>query len=132
MCCLPSDPGLRVLGHLPTLRYFPMRIRRKLTRLASTGGVALVVLAVGQLLHGVGETASAQSAPGPLVPYHGGPLIRKVEVVTLFWNWNGLSRTRRPAIVNPAVGYFNGLFQSLFADGRYMANLSQYSTDEYP
>src|SRR5262249_4732898 len=53
----------------------------------------------------------------------GGPLIENVKVATLFWgsSWQG----------NSLTGYFNGFFRTLFADGRYMANLAQYSAGGY-
>jgi hypothetical protein len=53
--------------------------------------------------------------------YHGGPLLQHVRVATLFWGPG-------PSGVS---GYFNRFFQTLFADGRYMANLSQYSAGGY-
>jgi hypothetical protein len=57
------------------------------------------------------------------VTYHGGPLLQSVRVVTLFWgpDWKG------SALAN----YFNGFFKTVFADGRFMANLAQYDTDAY-
>src|SRR3954452_15404641 len=55
--------------------------------------------------------------------YRGGPMLQNVQVATLFWgsNWKG----------NSLTDYFNGFFQALFQDGRYLANLSQYNTDNY-
>jgi len=70
----------------------------------------------------------AAAAPGPnldniQVKYHGGPLLRRVRVITLFWgpDWK---QSRLPA-------YLNSFFRALFADGRFMANLAQYSTSDY-
>lgn len=57
------------------------------------------------------------------VTYHGGPLIQHVHVFTLFWGqaWKGSSL--------PA--YVNSFFKALFADKRFMLNLSQYSASGY-
>src|SRR5438128_2637192 len=57
------------------------------------------------------------------VKYHGGPLLRRVRVVTLFWgpDWE---KSLLPS-------YFNGFFKALFADKRFMANLAQYSAGDY-
>jgi hypothetical protein len=57
------------------------------------------------------------------VTYHGGPLLQHVQVSTLFMGqeWQG----------SRYLGYLNGFFKALFDDGRYMATLSQYSTDRY-
>jgi hypothetical protein len=71
-----------------------------------------------------GVRAESASDPGPInVTYHGGPLLQRVRVVTLFWgpSWK---TSRLPA-------YFNGFFRALFADGRFMANLAQYSAGGY-
>jgi hypothetical protein len=55
--------------------------------------------------------------------YRGGPLLPHVKVSTLFWgaSWKSSSLT----------GYFNNFFPTLFADGRFMANLAQYSAGGY-
>lgn len=57
------------------------------------------------------------------VTYHGGPVIQHVKVATLFWGqqWQNGS----------GVQYVNNFFKTLFDDGRYLANLSQYSTNNY-
>jgi hypothetical protein len=57
------------------------------------------------------------------VTYFGGPLIQHVHVFTLFWgqNWKG---TRYP-------DYLNNFFKALFADKRFMLNLSQYSANGF-
>jgi hypothetical protein len=51
-------------------------------------------------------------------------VIERVKVVTLFW---GSYWSSAPAAVN----YFNGFFQELFRDGRYLLNLQQYSNGGY-
>jgi hypothetical protein len=55
--------------------------------------------------------------------YRGGPLIQHAQVSNLFWgsSWRG----------NPLAGYLNRFFPALFLDGRYMANLAQYSAGGY-
>jgi hypothetical protein len=57
------------------------------------------------------------------VTYHGGPLLTHVRAYTLFWgpDWKG----------SQLSAYLNGFFRTLFLDGRFMANLAQYSTDQY-
>src|SRR5438132_936684 len=68
--------------------------------------------------------AQGVSDPGPInVTYHGGPLLQRVQVATLFWgpSWTA---SRLPA-------YFNDFFGTLFADGRFLANLAQYSAGGY-
>jgi hypothetical protein len=57
------------------------------------------------------------------VTYYGGPLIQKVHVFTVFWgpDWKG-SRT---------PDYVNGFFQTLFKDGRFLDNLTQYNANGY-
>jgi hypothetical protein len=71
-----------------------------------------------------GARAQSASDLSPInVTYHGGPLLQRVRVATLFWgpNWK---TSRLPA-------YFNNFFRALFADGRFMANLAQYSAGGY-
>jgi hypothetical protein len=66
-----------------------------------------------------GAAALRKRTPRPVnLTYRGGPLVPNVRVVTLFWgpDWDA----------SPLPGYFNEFFQTLFADGRYMANLAQY------
>jgi hypothetical protein len=60
---------------------------------------------------------------GIKVIYHGGALMQHVKVVTLLYgsSWQGKT--------TPA--YLKGFLQTLFADGRYLANLSQYSAGGY-
>jgi len=70
--------------------------------------------------------AAARAAPNLdniQVTYHNGLLLQKVRVITLFWGsaWQS----------NGLPGYFNSFFRALFLDGRYMANLAQYSTSSY-
>jgi hypothetical protein len=69
------------------------------------------------------DAAAATRLPAIKLTYRGGPLIEKVKVSTLFWgaSWKDSS----------LPGYFNGLFRSLFDDGRFMANLAQYSASGY-
>src|SRR4051794_5558210 len=59
--------------------------------------------------------------------YYGGPLIEHVRVATLFWgkSWRQDQKQRQLG------DYMNGFFQDLFADGRFMANLAQYSAGGY-
>ena len=59
--------------------------------------------------------------------YHGGPLMEHVRVATLFWgqSWRQDEKQRELG------DYMNGFFQDLFADGRFMANLAQYSAGGY-
>jgi hypothetical protein len=69
--------------------------------------------------------AQRHRTPPPIaLTYRGGPLLSHVRVATLFWGsaWGGSS----------LAGYFNGFFGTLFADGRFMANLAQYSVSHYP
>jgi hypothetical protein len=70
--------------------------------------------------------ASAQHnhTPPPIhLTYRGGPLVQNARIVTLFWgpNWSQ----------SPLPGYFDDFFRTLFADGRFMANLAQYSVNNY-
>lgn len=92
-------------------------------RLVSLCGALLWAGALGAL-PGV---AGAGTTPGPAqinVQYGGGPLLQHVQVSTLFvgswWNSDG----------SELHDYLNGFFKDLFADGRYMANLSQYSAPD--
>jgi hypothetical protein len=57
------------------------------------------------------------------VTYHGGALLTHVRVSTLFWGGEWVQ--------SPLVGFFNQFFTDLFADGRYLANLAQYSSGDY-
>ncbi len=59
--------------------------------------------------------------------YNGGPLMEHVRVATLFWgpSWRQDQKQRQLS------DYMNGFFQDLFADGRFMANLAQYSAGGY-
>jgi hypothetical protein len=56
------------------------------------------------------------------VTYHGGALLRRARVITLFWGPDWSQSALRT--------YYNNFFQALFRDGRFMANLSQYGTAE--
>ena len=55
--------------------------------------------------------------------YHGGALMQHVQVSTLFMGQEWQS--------SKFPNYLNGFFKALFDDGRYMANLSQYSAGGY-
>jgi hypothetical protein len=72
---------------------------------------------------GGAQNSNAPSVGKIQVTYHGGPLLQNVRVVTLYWgpDWKGSALS----------SYFNGFFKTLFADGRFLANLAQYSTDSY-
>jgi hypothetical protein len=84
--------------------------------------VALFALMLAAIPFGPARRVAAdphRRTPRPVnLTYRGGPLVPTVRVVTLFWgsDWGA----------SPLPGYFNGFFQTLFADGRYMANLAQY------
>src|SRR3954449_2484279 len=56
------------------------------------------------------------------VTYHGGALLRRARVITLFWGPNWSESALRT--------YYNNFFQALFRDGRFMANLAQYGTTD--
>jgi hypothetical protein len=56
--------------------------------------------------------------------YWGGPLLQHVKVVNLFWGAYWLSALDEAT-------YFNSFFADLFSDGRYLANLEQYSAGGY-
>jgi hypothetical protein len=62
------------------------------------------------------------------VQYNGGPLMKNVQIVNLFWGpgWKQDAKQHDLAV------YLNSFFQDLFADGRFMANLAQYGTDKTP
>ncbi len=75
---------------------------------------------VCSLLAGGPTPARAELAlKGIQVTYHGGALLQHVQVVPLLYgaSWQG----------SAATGYLQGFLQTLFADGRYLANLAQYS-----
>jgi hypothetical protein len=81
-------------------------------------------IALGTALIGTGLTARADVAlNGIQVTYQGGPLIQHVKVVPLLYgsSWKGKTTPT----------YLQGFFQTLFTDGRYMANLAQYSAGGY-
>src|SRR5262245_26092095 len=67
------------------------------------------------------RTAYAQTAAGINLRYWNGPVIQHVKVANLYWGpyW---------ATASADVSYFDNFFQALFADGRFMANVAQYST----
>jgi hypothetical protein len=82
------------------------------------GGIALALL-------GVVPTAARPDVPldGIKVTYHGGALMQHVKVAPLLYgsSWGGKT--------TPA--YLKSFLQTLFADGRYLANLVQYSAGGY-
>lgn len=92
-------------------------------RLGSLCGALLWVSALGALP----GAAGADTVPSPAqihVQYGGGPLLQHVQVSTLFvgeW-WNSDGRELHD--------YLNQFLTDLFADGRYMANLAQYSAPD--
>ena len=82
----------------------------------------VVAVSLGALPRAV--MARASRTPPPIrLTYRGGPLVRNVRVVELFWG-PGWSGTQLP-------GYFSDFFRALFADGRYMGHLAQYSVKDY-
>jgi hypothetical protein len=58
------------------------------------------------------------------VRYYGGPVLQHVRVSTFFWgsSWKQ----------NQLTNYFNNFLVALFEDGRFMANLAQYSVPDSP
>jgi hypothetical protein len=93
---------------------------------AVLGSCLLSLLLIGC---GGGGSNAIHSSTGPASTldrnptYHGGRLLQHVSVATLFWG-SELEQERLHR-------YFNGFFQALFADGRYLANLAQYSAGGY-
>jgi hypothetical protein len=83
----------------------------------------LVSLLAGSLAATPTLAAPASRPARPQLTYHGGPMLQNVQVATLYWGaaWKE----------NPLSGYFDRFFKDLFADGRYLANLSQYDVDDY-
>jgi hypothetical protein len=84
--------------------------------------LALLLLGLGAA-PGFAQRPSRNPLNNIQVTYHGGPLLQNVRVETVFWG----SFWKSSAL--PA--YVNGFFTALFADGRYMANLAQYSAGSY-
>src|SRR5258708_35034145 len=97
-------------------------VRNKVQMNRAVGLAAGIALGLGV----VGTNPGAAHADVPLngvsVLYHGGPLIQHVKVVPLLYGstWKGKS-----------TSYLQGFLQTLFADGRYLANLAQYSHGGY-
>lgn len=85
--------------------------------------IPLAVVALGSVARGAAGASRSHKLPPISLTYRGGRLLKNVRVVTLFWgsNWSG----------SQLPGYLNSFFRALFADGRYMANLAQYSTSSY-
>jgi hypothetical protein len=100
---------------------------RKISQTKILVGIGCGVLFLAATGCGGGGGNATGLAPLPASPaslnpaYHGGPLVQNARVATLFWgtNWD-----QRP-------GYVNRFFQALFANGRYMENLAQYSAGGY-
>jgi hypothetical protein len=83
----------------------------------------LSILLLSAALGSRSAGAAQRKLPAIKLTYRGGPLIQRVKVATLFWgsSWNSSS----------LPSYFNSFFRNLFADGRFMANLAQYSAGGY-
>jgi hypothetical protein len=97
---------------------------RKETPLKRSVPFVLASLLAGFLAATPAMAAPASRAPRKIqLTYHGGPLLQNVQVATLYWgaDWKD----------NALTGYFEGFFKALFADGRYLANLSQYDVGDY-
>jgi hypothetical protein len=82
-------------------------------------------IAVGLTLVGAGVGAVQADVPlnGINVAYHGGSLMQHVKVVPILYgsSWQGKT----------TGDFIKGFLQTLFADGRYVANLAQYSAGGY-
>lgn len=94
-------------------------VRRSSLSLSLAGVIAATLCCLSSPLR-------AQDLNHIRVDYKGGPLIQKVHVVNVFYGnqWNG----------SPYSQYLDSLekfFQLLFDDGRFMANLTQYSVSGY-
>jgi hypothetical protein len=61
------------------------------------------------------------------VKYWGGPVIEHPRVATLFWG----KEWKQDSTDSALAQYLNAFLQDLFADGRFMMNLSQYSVGPY-
>src|ERR1051326_1336062 len=86
--------------------------------------VLLTTALLGGLLSGHPAPAQADIAlKGIQITYHGGTLLQHVKVAPLLYgsSWQG----------NTGAAYVQGFLQALFADGRYLANLAQYSAGGY-
>ena len=83
-------------------------------------GIALGLALIGT---GINAAHADVSLDGIKVTYHGGALIQHVKVAPLLYgsSWQGKT--------TPA--YLKSFLQTLFADGRYLANLAQYSAGGY-
>jgi hypothetical protein len=81
-------------------------------------------VSVALALMGAGAAARADvPLNGIKVTYHGGALIQHVKVVPILYG-SSWQRQTTPA-------YLKGFLQTLFTDGRYLANLAQYSAGGY-
>jgi hypothetical protein len=85
--------------------------------------LVLPILLLGVALGSRSAGAAQQRLPAIKLTYRGGEMIQRVKVATLFWG-SGWNSSSLPA-------YFNSFFRNLFADGRFMANLAQYSAGGY-
>ena len=120
-------PGLFVRGGKhprPRLKDGELMIFRKAAVLLSGSLLSISVLGCGS-----GGSGGVRAVTGPastlgLNPrYHGGPVLPHAGICTLFWG---------PELEQASLHrYFDGFFQALFADGRFMANLAQYSAGSY-
>jgi hypothetical protein len=83
------------------------------------------ILALALALLGTGLNAARADVAlnGINVTYHGGALIQHVKVVPLLYGSSWAGKT------TPA--YLMGFLQTFFTDGRYLANLAQYSAGGY-
>jgi hypothetical protein len=83
----------------------------------------LAAVALGTLPRGAVAQRPNHAPPPIALTYRGGPLLPNVRVVTLFWgaDWSG----------SQLPEYFNSFFRTLFADGRYIGNLAQYSASGF-
>jgi hypothetical protein len=102
-------------------RFTHSALRPRMKKLSLT--LATIALTAGTLFSCPGAARAALDLNHINLSYHGGPLIQHVQVSLLFWGrqWQG----------TPAPAYITHFFTALFADGGFMANLSQYSAGGY-
>src|SRR5689334_6573333 len=103
-----------------------MRRFRGTDQLTAIGFRLQCLLAAGC---GSGDSHASPSLAGPPSSlsrnptYHGGPVLQHVRVDVLFWG---------PELAESSLHRtFNGFFQALFDDGRYMGRLAQFSAGGY-
>jgi hypothetical protein len=87
-------------------------------------GLPLFLLLLVVLSPRPAGAATAPKLPTIQLTYRGGPLIQHAKVATLYWGSSWM-------VGSSLTGYFDSFFQALFADGRFMANLAQYSAGGY-